>query len=69
MRANTGGDHSAKSKSAMAGMVVHNFVDGVALGGAPEEAAAELIAFSACFGASEARPEIAVTRRPASRPA
>jgi zinc transporter 9 len=37
VRANTGGDHSAKSKSAMAGMVVHNFVDGVALGAAVRE--------------------------------
>ncbi len=37
VRANTGGDHSAKSKSAMAGMVVHAVVDGVALGAAVKE--------------------------------
>jgi len=37
VRANAGGDHSAKSKSAMAGMVVHAFVDGVALGAAVRE--------------------------------
>jgi hypothetical protein len=37
VRANTGGDHSAKSKSALAGMVVHAFVDGVALGAAVRE--------------------------------
>ena len=37
VRANTGGDHSAKSKSAMVGMVVHCFVDGVALGAAVRE--------------------------------
>jgi zinc transporter 9 len=37
VRANSGGDHSAKSKSAMAGMVVHAFVDGVALGAAVRE--------------------------------
>ena len=35
----------------------------------PEEAAAELIAFNACFGASAGRPEITGTRRPESRPA
>jgi zinc transporter 9 len=37
VRANTGGDHSAKSKSALMGMVVHAFVDGVALGAAVRE--------------------------------
>ena len=37
IRANTGGDHSAKSKSAMVGVVVHCFVDGVALGAAVRE--------------------------------
>ena len=36
-RANVGGDHSAKSKSALAGLVVHAMVDGVALGAAVRE--------------------------------
>jgi solute carrier family 39 (zinc transporter), member 9 len=37
VRAKPGSDHSAKSKSALMGMVVHAFVDGVALGAAVRE--------------------------------
>ncbi len=42
VRANTGGDHSAKGKSAMMGMVVHAAIDGVALGAAVREGDAAL---------------------------